>query len=73
MGDRDWYLAVVSFAISSPIGPFGRNYGQGKVSKIDNDEYGGRHVTMSDESNYSESLGRSVECENLPADLRSCL
>ena len=38
-------------------------YAKGEVSKVDNDEYGGRHVTV---SNHSESLGNSVEDVNLP-------
>ena len=32
MGDRDWYVAVVSLATLSSIG---RKYGQVKVSKVD--------------------------------------
>ena len=44
MGDRDWYLAIVS---SATLCPTGRDYGKGEVSKVDNDEYGGKHATLS--------------------------
>lgn len=38
-------------------------YVKGEVSRVDNDEYGGRQVIM---SNYSDLLGNSVEYVTFP-------
>ena len=57
MGDRDWYLVIVSLVTLCPIG---RDYAKGEVSRVDNDKYGGKPVTLSHECNYLQRVVRAT-------------
>ena len=48
--------------------PIGGDNAKGEVSKVNNDRYGGKPVTMSHECTYSESLGNLAECVSFPHD-----